>query len=319
MNGRLEKELHVQEKIDQKLNGYPSILRTYYTYLRASSKSYSTINVYINSIIKFLTYTFGTRIAENFYKMLTLDQVENFLIYSETTVKHDDVKRTASNTRCAYWSHLNSFFEFLVKRGYLEHNIMVGTNRPKNNDEHAIVYLTKDEVKNVINAARDARDKAILSVGFATGLRCSAVANINIADVDFENKTIKVIEKENKSREIAFSDQLDAALKEWLTVRTVKYGDADTDALFVSNKFNRISTDAINDMLKKYTKRCGIKKNITFHKCRSTLCVNALSAGVPIITVSKQLGHNSINTTQRYADAMNQDKQRLVSFMDSFI
>jgi len=205
----------------------------------------------------------------------------------------------------------------------VKENVVAKTTRPKNNSEHTVTYLTKSEIKKLFKAVDTEeneyiklRNKTILSLGFATALRCSAVTNLNVEDIDFQNKTIRVIEKGNKEILKPFSENLECTLKEWLDVRQqgLEHGP-----LFYSKKGTRISTDAINDMLKKYVKIAKIDKHITFHKCRSSVAVNALSAGVPLIAVSKMLSHSNIAVTNRYIDVINEDKIKMTNLADSWI
>lgn len=326
ISGRLSKELQAQEKMEEKLKELPEIFKNYYLYLRAGQKTYSTLTVYINGIVRFAKYVCGDKITNNFYKSLKAENIEDFLISMETTVKNGQVTRMGGDARCTYWSYLNTFWDFLVKRDYVKENIVAKTTRPKSNSEHTVTYLEKSEIKKLLKAIdknddflQRERDKMIISIGLVTGLRCSAVTNLNINDVDLENNTISVIEKGDKKRQIMFGEQLKESLHRWIKIRKEQYGDIDNPALFLSQKKDRISTDAVNDMLKKYTNLANIKKNITYHKLRSTLAVQALSAGTPIIVVSKALGHNNVATTNRYADALSEDKVKMTNMTDSWL
>lgn len=324
MNGRLEKELNAQEKMEKKLMDLPQIFKNYYLYLRAAKKTYNTINVYLNNVIHFVKFVSNGTIDENFYIKTTPEDIESYLISLETIVKNGEVQRSGTDIQCARWSALHTFYEFLVKRNYIKDNPVARTTRPKNTTEHSVTFLTKQEIRRLMNAIDNnpsvvfaSRDKAIIGLLLATGLRVSAATNINIEDVDFENSIIKVVEKGNKVREISIGDRTAAILKQWIDIRNKTFGHIDIDALFISQKNNRISVYAIGDMIKKYAKEAGISKHITPHKMRSTCATQAAAANVPILAISKQLGHNNVSTTQRYLDVLNDDKNKMLKVSDN--
>ena len=324
MNGRLEKEMLAQKKMEEKLGELPEIFKNYYLYLRAAKKTYSTINVYINGIIRFARFIEGDKISNEFYNRVKPETVEGFLISLETTTKGGQVTRMGTDAQCTYWSYLNAFFDFLAKRGYINENVVSKTSRPKNTDEHQTVYLDKKEIKKLMKAINDnpdevtrLRDATIVELGIKTGLRCSALMNINMSDINFNEDYIQVVEKGSKTRKIGVGVNTKDMLQKWINIRKQKFPNADTDALFVSQKNNRLSADAANDMLKKYAKAAGIQKNITMHKLRSSAATNLAAAGVSIQAIANQLGHSSTVVTQRYISVLSEEKKQTVDVLDN--
>lgn len=324
MNGRLEKEMQAQKKMEEKLNDLPEIFKSYYLYLRAAKKTYSTINVYINGIIRFAKFVNKDKILNEFYKNVQPETIEGFLISLETTTKNGQVARMGTDAQCTYWSYLNAFFEFLLKRGYVNENVVAKTSRPKNTDEHQTVYLDKKEIKRLMRAINNnpddttkLRDATIVELGIKTGLRCSALMNINVSDINFEEDYIQVVEKGSKTRKIGIGTNTKEMLQKWINVRQQNFSDANTDALFISQKNNRLSADAANDMLKKYAKAAGIQKKITMHKLRSSAATNLAAAGVSIQAIANQLGHSSTVVTQRYISVLSEEKKQTVDVLDN--
>lgn len=324
MNGRLEKELIAENKMQERIKDLPKIFYEYYIYLRAAKKTYTTIDAYMNYIIHFAKFVGDDNIAADFYKHVDTSDVEAYIISLETKTVNGQLKRIGSDVQCARWSGLNAFFEFLVKRNHLKLNPVSQTTRPKNNTEHEVTYLTKAEIKKIINVIdrntsdlKRLRDKTIISLALSTGMRVGAIINLNINDIDFNEHTISMIEKGNKSRQILIGENISALLKDWIRVRQHVYSDLDTDALFVSQKKVRITREAVGDMIKKYTAAAGIAKHITPHKCRSSAATNLAAAGVSIQAIAKQLGHNNIATTQRYVDVLKEEKEKTIKVLDN--
>jgi site-specific recombinase XerD len=160
------------------------------------------------------------------------------------------------------------------------------------------------------------RDKMVISLALATGLRVSALVNINIEDINFEGGFVKVIEKRQKIREIPLGDNIREMLQEWIRTRNAEYAGVETSALFLSQKKNRMSTDAVADILTKYCAEAGVQR-ITPHKTRSTAACALAKAGVPVKAIAKQLGHNQIGTTMRYLDVFNEDLEKTKGILDN--
>ena len=160
------------------------------------------------------------------------------------------------------------------------------------------------------------RDRALFSLAIATGMRASALLNINVDDIDFENSCISVIEKRQKIREIPIGENTMCVLQEWLAVRNKEFEDIDIDAVFVSQKSGRLSPDAANDSLRKYCDMAGIQKKITMHKLRATAACSLAKAGIPLKAIQKQLGHASSQTTLIYIDVFNEDMDKARNILD---
>ena len=322
--GRLEKELQAEKKMQSKLKDLPTIFTEYYTSMRANRKSYTTINVYINNVLHFANFITKNKLTEDFYKNVSVNNVESYMISLETIKTKDGIKRTGDDILQARWSSLNTFFTWLVKRGYLKENPMEAINRPQNNVEHKVVFLNKTELNKLFKAVErnpnrvvSLRDKALFSLAIATGLRASALTNINLGDVDWGNKVVRVIEKRQKTREIALGDNTIQALKKWIDVRNKEFSDVESNALFLSQKRSRLSGDAANDALKKYCKEAGIQKNITLHKLRSTSACTLAKNNIPVKAIAKQLGHSNIGVTMRYIDVFNEDMEKTRNVLDN--
>ena len=321
--GRLEKETQFYEKMKVKLKGAPKILSEYCTSMRANRKAYTTVGVYINNVLHFANFVCEDKIPDDFYKNITPGDVESYMISLETRETKNGTKRTGDDILQARWSSLNTFFEWLIQRGYIEKNPIKVVNRPKNNTEHKVSYLTKTEINKLFraidrepNKVAAMRDRTVISLALATGLRVSALSNINIDDIDFDNNVINVIEKRQKVRGINIGDNMKNMLRDWIEVRNEVFAEVDSPALFISQKSTRLSGDAISDALTKYCNEAGIKR-ITPHKLRASAACALAKAGVPVKAIAKQLGHSNTQVTMRYIDVFEEDSEKAKGILDN--
>lgn len=325
MNGRLEKETKFYERMDKKVKTLPSIIGEYYISLRANRKSYTSIGVYINNVIHFARFLEGKNISEDFYKTVKISDLEQYFISLETKETTDGDKRMGDDVLQQRWSTLNNFFEFLIKRGYLQTNPIEAVDRPTNNSEKKVTYLSKTEINKLFKAIERnpskvmaARDSAVIKLDLATGLRVGALVNINLEDIDWDNNVINVIEKRKKIREISIGENTKQILRDWIKVRNEEFGDLDSSALFISQMKQRMSVDTVADILTRYCKEAGIKR-ITPHKLRATAACMLAKNDIPVKAIAKQLGHNNIATTMKYLDVFNEDIEKTKTILDNLI
>lgn len=325
-NGRLEKEIKELKKIRDKLNAFPKIIKDYYYYMEAADKSYTTIKAYIGYIINLMDYCTNGSYDEYFYRTITPATINEYM--SSIRYKNNsngDIVKVGNGIRATRWSALNTFFSYLKNNQLIDINPMDQTFRPSaTKQEKNVVYLTEDEIKECIDSVHENctdrfvnRDICIISLGVSIGLRVSAIAQINIEDIDFGTNTLRVVEKGNKYREMHFGDNLKKKIILWLDDRDKYFSDVDTNALFVSRKRHRISVSAIEDLVAKYTRT--INKQISPHKLRATCATNLYKNTGDIYMVKEQLGHASTATSQIYTKFDNESKLKAASILDNLI
>jgi site-specific recombinase XerD len=322
ISGRLEKEIVFYNNLETKLKGLPRVFTEYYTSMRANRKSYTTIGVYLNNVLHLTSFLYEDKIADDFYKHITSTDIESYMISLETKVTQNGIERMGDDILQSRWSSLNTFFGWLIKRNYIIKNPMELVDRPKNNTEHKVTYLNKTEINKLLkavdrntNSVMAMRDRMIINLALSTALRVSALVNINVEDIDFEDGVIKVIEKRQKVREVNVGENTMKSLKEWIKVRNQAFADVNTNALFLSQMRKRISDDAVGRMLEKYCDEAGIKR-ITPHRLRASAACALAKAGVPVKAISKQLGHSQIQTSMKYIDVFNEDMEKTKDILD---
>lgn len=321
MNGWIEKNEKIKKQIEKHLQTLPEIFVEFYIDMQGDGKSYATIKNYLGYVEHFMYYVTKGNIADNWYATIKTSLIKQYIISLSTRTVNGQTMKTSDDYQALRWSAINTFFRFLMINEHIKQNPMLKTKRPKINTEHAVTYLTKKEISKVMDSISEnytgkmlTRDKAIIGLSLATGIRVSALVQINIEDIDFENNTIKVVEKRTKTKNIQFGDNTKVLLLDWLNTRNEYYGDANTSALFLSQWKRRITTNGVRDLVSKYTK--NINKHITPHKLRATAATQAAAAGVNIQTIQDMYSHSSIQTTMRYVKALNSEKKNAVNIMD---
>lgn len=313
MNGRLEHKIKNDEYIIKNLKELPECVSQYY-YSRSSSKESKGSAEYIKKIKSFLTFINGdTKFID--VSKITEEDVSKYLHSIEQTV---DTKGNIRETSFAYrkqiHSILNSFFEYLRKRRIINENPMDCIERPTSKDVVKRKYLDSFDIHFLIDcidggAGSDIqknrqenwklRDKAIIVLLAMTGMRETALIEINIEDLDFDSNTIKVIDKRHKTHIYKMNDTMRDALMDWIEDRKKKLLNKSTDALFISNRRQRLGTKSLVAIVEKYSLE-GLGYKISPHKLRAAFCTILYNQTGDIEFVRRAVGHSSIETTQRY-------------------
>ena len=325
MNGKLEKMIKAEAKIMEKLKVQPPIFTEFYYDMKDEDKSYTTINNYIDHVIHFMKFTTNDRYKRDFYKNVKSSDIKKYMNSIKRKEVDGKIIEVGDEIRAARWSSLNAFFSFLKSNKYIEDNPMESTKRPRAKVEHIVTYLTEEEINALLEKVKNEaspmfmnRDLCIIYIGVTTGLRVSAICNINMTDIDFNENRIKVVEKGNKTRYIRFGEKTKEQIKNCIEDRKKYFADVDTDALFVSRNGNRISTSMVGVLISKYTE--GItNKHITPHKLRASCATNLYQKTGDLLLTSKILGHENIQTTRRYAAVADESMDKATQILDDLV
>ena len=322
-SGRLEKEIKLKKQIENLISGKPKILMEFYHDMVGDNKEYSTIKNYLKYVIDFMDY-FNYNNDEEFYKHIDSSNIKQYIGTLKTKTNRSNIVRLGGSIQAARWSALNAFFTFLNVNDYINQNPMAKTKRPKNKQTRKVVYLDQHEIHSVFNKIEEnatpmlkSRDKCILSVGIGTGLRVSAIAQINIEDIDFVNNVIHVIEKGGKVRDISIGNNTKNAIQKWIDDRQRIFGVDDNGPLFLSKMKNRITVYAIEDVVEKYTKH--LNKHITPHCMRKTAAMILVREGYSPQAIMNMLGHENIQTTMFYIDAFKNESESMAIALDQSV
>lgn len=321
-SGKIEQENKLRKKINEKLEQLPSIFTEFYNYMEADGKSYGTCIHYIDYVSDFMNFVINGDIEEEFYKNVAIADIRTYITSLRRRMDGKEEVKNGDSIQATRWSALNTFYNFLVMDDYVDFNLMSKTRRPKNRTEKPVVYLEKEEIDDILDKIRKEskpqyvnRDIALVTLGIVTGVRVAALVQINVEDINFKDNTIHVIEKGGKERYIKFGANARQALSLWLLDRQTYFGEVETDALFISQWRERLSTEGVRKLMRKYAD--GINgKHITAHTLRKSTATNMAKAGADLQTIASVLNHGSIQTTRRYAAAIEADKQKAIDSVD---
>lgn len=209
-------------------------------------------------------------------------------------------KGLQANTINTIITTLKKFFSWLFEEGYIPSN--PGSKLKRTKEPKRIKQpLNKKEVEQLKVACKKLREKALIHFLYATGCRLGEVVKIKKTDINWSERTLFVIGKGDKEREVCFDQAAELHLQNYLESRT-----DDCDALFVTEKGkngkrSRLGDRAIQKEIKKIANRIGINKSIHPHLFRRTFASHKLNSGAPLNVVQGWLGHSNPATTQIYA------------------
>ena len=298
-----------------KCSGNPRILKDFLNYLQYTKNfSIGTIRGYeidLNIFLKFILEYRNIPGSVSSITIFTIAQIEKsdiiaFMVYLNY------YRSNCSSTRQRKIASVKAFFKWI----YTNYPIFKNENQTlRLPGIQSIVrlpkYLTLKEAKkmqrvfNKNNCVQYIRNNTIITLFLTTGIRLSELIGINIHDIDFENKTIKVLCKGNKERIVYFSENCKKQLLEYLQIR--KEIKCTGDPLFVSNQHKRISKSSIENICKQAYKIMDLEhKKYTVHTLRHTAATIYFEYNNRDILLLKELlGHSTILSTEIYTHTYN--------------
>ena len=327
MSGRQENNIKNEAKTTELIKDYP-LLQDYYNYkVDNTAKGKQLYCRYIIDYFKYLISE-GKDVNDHMtfskVRMVDISRYMATLRYYKT--KTGETKEMGASIRNCRLAAIRSFYDFMKKSGYINSNPCDDVPNPKVKVEKEVVYLEKDQVDQMKKMIDDSprarytkqtreRDKLLITLAARTGLRETALSEINIADIDFEHNKIIVTEKGNITREVFIGNNTAADIKNYLPYRDMLLKGTQCDALFVSERKSRMCVRAIIDVVEKTSLMVG--KKITPHKLRSTCAVNLYEQTGDIYLVKEVLGHKNVANTQRYARASVTKRRHAADIMDN--
>ena len=271
---------------------------------------------------------------------LTASDIDEYLDYLSYYEVDQKAYQNGNAAKARKLSSLSKFYTFFVIRGLLQNNPIAAIERPKIN-EKAIISLNQSQVYELIektleptdltdrqmkfHAMTKIRDRAILMTLLGTGMRVSELVGLDLTDVDFKERTLRVVRKGGKESFVYFGEDVYGALQEYLAgevpsengdlpsssprTRFLK-PDKETNALFLSLRGSRITVRSVEILTKKYSSMLATNKTITPHKLRSTFGTDVYNKTGDIYLTAKTLGHKDINVTSKHYASMDEEKLR---------
>ncbi|MEP6706746.1 MAG: tyrosine recombinase XerC [Pyrinomonadaceae bacterium] len=236
-----------------------------------------------------------------------LNQIDHITIREWLSRLHTAHKKKTSIARKL--AALRTFFQFLVREGVLEQNPAKLVATPRLEKKLPVHLSIEDAVRfietpdNETNLGK--RDRAILELLYATGVRVAELTKLNLHDIDFRNKLLRVTGKRRKERIVPFGDPALQALKNYLDVRDsflqqAALADRDSQALVLNYQGTRITTRSVGRMVEKYIRQCAGIHDISPHALRHSFATHLLDSGADLRDIQELLGHARLSSTQIY-------------------
>lgn len=335
MSGRNELQEKTAKRTQGIVNEMPEYVQRWYEMLIASDESPETIYDYVNKLKKLLHFINKNDINVS-PEEITENKVVSFFIKLHSKEIDGRKVKTSDSYQISYWHCLNNFFGFMFDRGYISKNYMSTIKKPKNRDLTRInrerVQITKEDLNEILKAVDEGvgshkakllqqqtkdRDKLILLLLMTTGMRKTALSEIDIDDIDFDYNELILVDKGEKEHIYKLNDTVMNVLNAWLEKRSEFCGD-NQRALFVSLKGTRMTGTAITNVTKKYSD-AAIDYELSPHKFRSAFCSILYNETGDIEFVRRAVGHSNVATTQRYVVTNSKEKEKASEIMGSIL
>lgn len=251
------------------------------------------------------SYEFGLTL---YNKYITKEKI-NYLIINKSEIrnylKYLDKLNYKNSSISNNLSALRSFYRYLITIKKIENNPFKRINNPKI-EKKLPNFLNQFEIEDLLefynlNTPINTRNRLMIELLYATGLRVSELVSIEIKNINFSEKTIKVLGKGSKERIVFFGEYASEVLCFYLNKsRCVLLDKNKNDYLFLNNKGNKITSRSVEMIIKKAIDNLAIKNKVTPHTIRHTFATHLLNNGADIKSVQELLGHESLSTTQIY-------------------
>ena len=317
MKGRLETRLKTEGTIQKQLSDSPKYLQDY-AYNLASSKEPKTVLEYVRKIKLFLSFLNEDYEQIDISKVTDLDisryiasrEVKRVKVKNKKTGKVEErVSATSSSYLKGTHTVLMGFFSYLQLKGYIDTNPVKMVQRIRREDSVKRRRFKEDDLRKIMESVESlnkegsyikCRDEAIIMLLINTGMRETALTEINVEDINFSENKLTIIDKRHTTHEYYLNDMLSSILRNYIEKRKEYLGEENQmDALFISQKKNRIHPNSIADLVKKYTLN-SLGAALSPHKLRAAFCTILYEKTKDIEFVRDVVGHKSSSTTRKY-------------------
>ena len=260
--------------------------------------SKNTISSYKNDISSFLSWLNKKQIN---YQQVSGKNINEFI----SNLFNSGLKSSSINRKISSIKH---FYLFLSKKKIIKFSPADEIETPKQ-EKYLPISMSEDEVERLLSSPNsnriiERRDKAMIEILYATGMRISELVNLKLTDVDFNRSVLKVFGKGSKERLVPYGEKAADALDIYLRDRK----RSDSKNVFLSSRGSQITRGAFWQRIKIYIKRENLKSSISPHTLRHAFATHLLNRGADLRSVQILLGHSDLSTTQIYTHIA---KQRL--------
>ena len=252
---------------------------------------------------------------EEFISFLKSEAIENIKDVNYNVVRSYLMelynKKYSRNSVSRKLSSLRSFFKFLHNKNKITMNPFNLISSPKK-EKRLPKFLYNEDIEKIFdvpdkNTPLGQRDILVLELLYDTGIRVGELVNIKIKDIDYNNRTIRILGKGNKERIVLFGIYLEDILNMYLNDGRIKIlNGKNSEYLILNGHGNNITTRGVRLIIENIIKKSSIKTHATPHTLRHTFATHLLENGADLLTVKELLGHSSLSSTQVYTHITNE-------------
>lgn len=333
------RDLTNNEKIDKILEeDLPDFCREYFVGISSNTTALTRLNYAydIRTFFRYLCNRISRFKSKNVKDITLLDiesispfEIEAYLSYVETYRDADgNIVKNSARGKSRKLAAIRSFVKYFEKKQTIRYNPTASVDTPKLKEKE-IIRLDKDEIGAMLDVVDTGiglserqqkyqentrmRDLAIVSLFLGTGIRVSELVGIDMDDVNFDDLSFVVTRKGGARVILYFSEEVAGYLYDYYCLRKADKKMQNEPALFLSLQNKRITTRAVENIIKKYSAVAAPLKHITPHKLRSTFGTQLYRSTGDIYVVADVLGHKDVNTTKRHYAAITDDIRRSAS------
>jgi len=270
-------------------------LDAYLAYLRhernASPHTISSYGIDLNQLAAYLEE-----------RKLKLSQVDNVVLRGFLVDLYQ--KKLTKTSAARKLAAVRSFFEFCVRQKWIQDNPAKVVATPRL-DRHVPAFLSEEEMAGLLEVPPSdnplgLRDRAILELFYATGVRVSELVGADLEDLSLEEKLIRVRGKGKKERLVPFGRKAAASLEAYLRIRHTFPLVLAEQAVFLNYQGTRLTSRSVQRLVTKYFKLAALRIKISPHALRHSFATHLLGRGADLRVIQELLGHESLATTQKY-------------------
>lgn len=276
--------------------GLPEIVKIYLVCKRIEGLSEQTLTTYMRHLRMFF---------EAVMKPVPEITANDIRIY---LYRYQRERGCSDQSLDKYRGYFYSFFTWATDEGYIERNPMKNIP-PIKYEKKTREHLTQLELEYLRAACETPREKAIVEILYSTGCRVAELAGIKLSDIDWNTRAVHLFGKGKKHRDSFLNAKAEVAIQAYLATRK-----DDCPYLIASERrpYRQLTTAQIQKIMRKIMGRASankIQKHVTPHVLRHSMATQALVSGMPVVDISRLLGHEKIDTTMIYAHVNNVDVQ----------
>lgn len=276
-----------------------NVINDFISYISKKNYSINTYTSYINDLYYFYIF------IKNDLTKVTFEDIKDYL-------EHLNLKKEKPSSVRRKISSLKSFYKFLYKNNYMDKKdyplTKIAYPKMEKKLPKFIYYNDLLEIINESTKDKDGvRDRLIIEMLYATGVRVSELVNIKVNDIDFNNRRIIVLGKGNKERIVYYGEYAEEVLKEYMKTHERK----NHNYLFVNSKGGQLTDRGVRYIIDNIMSKLSVKTHVTPHVLRHTFATDMLNNGCDIKVVQELLGHSSLKATEIYTHVTNEHLKKV--------